>query len=227
MGEAFSGVYYAVFNPSIVSVSNSLTIYPYGILHKVMPTDTAFASDAPETVWSSYITEAIYEPFQRDFMSREVCAFFHFARGKYFFSTDRPDLGLTSIQQASRIGYDHPTIHSDMAVFLTDRGFFEQARLELKKALTYHEDLSGVYNNWGYYYHKLGDYDQAEASYSNAIELSPQNQGYYNNLGLALYDASRKDEAADAFRKSLAINTNQPKLRKFLKEHGLEQTLIE
>jgi Flp pilus assembly protein TadD len=153
-------------------------------------------------------------------MNREVAAYFHFARGKYLLMSGQPDEGLRSMGQASRAGYDHPTIHSDMAVFLTDRGFFEQARFELEKALIYYEDLGGVYNNWGYYYHKIGDHDQAAGWYGKAIKLCPDNPGYYNNLGLALYQAGRKSEADVTFQKSLEIAPDQPKLKKFLKPNN-------
>jgi type IV pilus assembly protein PilF len=112
-----------------------------------------------------------------------------------------------------------------MAVFLTDRSFFEQARLELEKALTYSEDLSGVYNNWGYYYHKLGNYDEAAVWYAKAIELCPDNQGYYNNLGLALYHGGKKSEAQFAFQKSLDMAPDQPKLKRFLKSDKITSTL--
>ena len=60
-------------------------------------------------------------------------------------------------------------IHSDMGVFLADHGFFEEARLSLEKALQYHEDLSGVHNNWGYYYHKIGEHEKAVESFQKAV----------------------------------------------------------
>ncbi len=225
--KAGDSTYFAVFNPSIVSVPNQFTMYPYGILYKVTPSITPLPHDAGETVWSRYITESIYDQFQKDFMSREVSAYFHFALGKYFFMTGQPDSGLKSMQLASTVGHDDTTIHSDIAVFLTDRDFFEEARLELEKALIYYEDLSGVYNNWGYYYQKLGNYDKAARSYRKAIDLRPENHGYYNNLGLALYHEGKEEEAVVAFQKSLAINVNQPKLEKFLKEHGLKQSTVD
>jgi Tfp pilus assembly protein PilF len=88
----------------------------------------------------------------------------------------------------------------------------------LEKALIHHENLSGVYNNWGYYYYKLHDHHNAAIYYRKAIELDPQNWRYYNNLGLTLWDASRKEEALLAFQKSMAINPNQPKLERYLKK---------
>jgi len=114
-----------------------------------------------------------------------------------------------------------------MAIFLTDSGFFKEARKELEKALLYHEDLSGVYNNWGYYYHKIGDYNKAIASFHKAIELRSNRSGYYNNLAFALYEAGKKKECFLAFQKSLAISENQPEIKKFVKKHGLKHDIDE
>jgi hypothetical protein len=225
--EARNDVYYAVFNPFNISAPNEFTMYPYGILYKVVPSATPFAPDMAEAIWSYYITESIYDRFYKDFMNREVCAYFHFSRGKYLVMDGQSDLGLKYLQSASKVGHDHPSIHSDMAVFLTDRGFFEQARMELEKALTYHEDLGGVHNNRGYYHYKLGDHDKAAESYRKAIDLRPDNHGYYNNLGLALYHGGKKDEANLVFQRSLAMDGNQSGLRRFLKEHGLTHNEVE
>jgi len=217
MKEAQEGLYYAVFNPSAVSVQDERAIHPWGILYRITERETPSPQEAGQRVWPLYVTESLLDNFRKDFMNREVAAYFHFALGKYLLMAGRLDDGLEAMDQASGVGYDHTTIHSDLAVFLTDHGFFEQARLELEKALTYCEDLSGVYNNWGYYHHKLGDYDQAAAWHHKAIDLRPNNPGYYNNLGLALYHAGKKGEAVVAFQKSLEIAPEQPKLKKFLK----------
>jgi len=217
MKEAQEGLYYAVFNPSAISVQDEHAIHPWGILYKITERETPSPQEAGQRVWPLYVTESLLDNFRKDFMNREVAAYFHFALGKYLLMAGRLDDGLEAMDQASRVGYDHTTIHSDLAVFLTDHGFFEQARLELEKALIYYEDLGGVYNNWGYYYHKLGGYDQAAVWYAKAIELCPDNQGYYNNLGLALYHGGRKSEARMAFQKSLDMAPEQSKLKKFLK----------
>ncbi len=221
------GIYYAVFNPFTISLPNNFAAYPYGILYDVTQGSAPLPHDALETIWTRYVTESIYDDeFQKDFMNRQVGAYFHFAFGKYLFKVGRPDQGLRRLELASRVGYDDTTIHSDIGVFLTDQGFFEEAKRALERALVYHEDLSGIYNNWGYFYHNFGDHDKAEASYREAISLRPKNHGYYNNLGLALYDAGRKDEARKAFQRSLDIDANQPELRRFLTEKGLKEIII-
>ena len=218
-----NGAFFAVFNPLTISVPDRHTLFPYGILYKVVSSHIVFPHNRANSVWSYYVTNSIYDTYCKDYMHREVSAHFDFALGKYLFTIDQPEEGLKHLQVASRTKYDDPLIHSNIALFLTNQGLFEEARDELEKALIHGENLSGVYNNWGYYYYKLGNYEMAVASYQKAINLRPNDKGYYNNLGFALYDAGRKDEAAAAFRKSLAINWDQPKLRKFLKERGLNQ----
>ena len=214
-------VFYAVFNPHAVSLPDHFTMSPFGILYKPLRTGVPSPKDVGKQVWSRYVTESIYDDFHKDFMSRHLSANFHFALGKYLFAADQQALGLEFMKSASQIGYDDTMIHSDIALFLIDEEFLEQARTELEKALVYNEDLSGVYTNWGYYYLKLGDNDKAVGSYDKAVELSPDSFDSYNNLGLALHRAGRDEEAAAAFQQSLKIHPDQPKVRSFLKETGM------
>lgn len=216
--KAQHGVYLAAYNPFTFSIPDRHSLLPYGIVYRVFESQSSYDLKEVEHIWNHYSTESFYDSFERDFMTREVSAYFHFSLGKYFFMLGQPAQGLKHIKSASRIGYNDTIIHSDIGVFLIDRGLFEEARSELEKALIHHENLSGVYNNWGYYYYKLHDHHNAAIYYRKAIELDPQNWRYYNNLGLTLWDASRKDEALLAFQKSMAINPNQPKLERYLKK---------
>lgn len=215
--KAQHGVFLAAYNPFTFSIPDRFSLLPYGILYRVFEDKEFYDQKEVEDIWNHYSTESLHDSFERDMMTREVSAYFHFSLGKHLFMLGRPVQGLQHIESASRTGYNDAMIHSDIGVFLTDQELFEEARLELEKALIHHEDLTGVYNNWGYYYYKLHDYNNAAIYYAKAIELDPQNCTYYNNLGLTLWDAGRKDEAALAFQKSLAIDPNQPKLESFLK----------
>ncbi len=219
--SAQNGIYYAVFNPYAVSIPGQFVMYPCGILYKAIRAGVPFPEAACRSVWTRYVTESIYDNLHKDFMNRHVCAHFHFSLGKYLFMIGQPVPGLKEIKWASQIAYDDTMIHSDMAILLIDQGLLEEARSELEKALVYYEDLSGVHNNWGYYFHELGDYDKAIAAFREAIELSPDNFGCYNNLGLVLHQAGKENEATLAFQQSLAINGDQPKVERFLQEHGL------
>ena len=222
-----NGIYYAVFNPHAVSIPDQFVMYPCGILYKAVRGEILFPEAICKRIWNRYVTESIYDDFYRDFMNRHLSAYFHFSLGKYLFMVDQPALGLKETEWASRIGYDDTMIHSDIALLLIDQGLLEEARSELEKALIYYDDLSGVYTNWGYYYCELRDYDKAVVSFRKAIELNPDRFDYYNNLGLALFKAGRNHEAIMAFQQSLAINGNQPKVERFLQEHGLNQGIVE
>jgi len=222
-----NGIAYMLFVPSSVIVPEQYQLVPYGILHQVVREEELVRPFRIENVWRYYASESFYDNFEKDFMNREICAYFYFSRGKGLFSSGQPSLGLDTMKLASRIGYDDNLIHSDIAIFLTDNGFFEEAHRELEKALIYHEDLSGVHNNWGYYYHKTGDHEKAIASFHKAIKLRPDRFYYYTNLAFALYDAGRKEESFLAFQKSLGINRNQPVIEEFVKKHGLKQDIDE
>jgi tetratricopeptide (TPR) repeat protein len=214
-------IYYAVFNPHAVSIPDQFVMYPCGILYKAVREEILPPQDIAKRTWNRYVTESIFDNFYRDFMNRHLCAHFHFSLGKCLFMVGQPTLGLEETKWASQIAYDDTMIHSDMALLLIDQGFLEEARSELEKALIYYDDLSGVHTNWGYYYYHLQDYNSAVVSFRKAIELNPDSFDYYNNLGLALYEAGRNEEAIIAFKQSLAINGNQPRVERFLQEHGL------
>jgi Tfp pilus assembly protein PilF len=219
-------VFYAVFGPFSISMPERHRLIPYGILHLVAEEGMSVKKQEINTLWKNYITESFDDGFERDFMNREMSAYFYFSRGKAFILSGRVAQGLKYMQLASNTGYDDTLIHSDMAVFLTNTGFFEEARQELEKALVYNEDMSGVHNNWGYYYHKIGDYDEAAASFLKALQLKPNRFGCYNNLGFALYEAGKKGESLIALKKSLTINPDQPTIHRFIKKHLINKDSV-
>jgi len=212
-------VYYAVYGPYSIHLPDRRRLITYGILHRVVKEGTPINPHDLRNLWRFYSTISFYDHFQRDFMNREISAYFYFCRGKDLILRGQSSPGLKNMALASRIGYDDTLIHSDMGIFLTDNGFFKEARRELEKALIYHEDLSGVHNNWGYYYHKIKDYDAAITSFRKAVELKPRRFSIYNNLGFALYEAGKYDESFNEFKNSLAIEKKQPEIQRFIEKY--------
>jgi tetratricopeptide (TPR) repeat protein len=215
-------IYFAVFNPNAVSIPSDFVLKPYGILRKLDTDEGLAGPDEACNVWDYYSTESFYDNFARDYMSREVCSFYFFRKAENLFDAGQLAEGLQELRIASLIGYNDTSIHSEIGLLLTDRGFFDEARNEFEKALLYHDDLSGIHNNWGYYYHKTGDYQKAIASFSRAITLSQRNYTYHNNLGLVFHLAGKKEDARQSFKRSLSINNDQPKIKAFIKTHGLK-----
>ena len=213
-----SQVFYAVFGPYSIEMDEPYELVPYGVLYRVSNRSRVERGLEKGNPWRYYASTSFVDNFYRDFMTREVIAYFYFKKGEYFIRSGQSQMGLNYIQQASEIGYDDNVIHSDMAVFLIDQGFFEHARHELEKALIYQDDQIGVYNNWGYFYHKMGEHENSVQWLQKAVALSPKNAGYHNNLAYALYKAGRKNEARLILEKSLALDPDQPEIKKFIKE---------
>jgi tetratricopeptide (TPR) repeat protein len=216
--RGFSQVLYGIFGPYSIVMEKPYELSPFGVLYRVCERDERNARFEEVKLWSYYASMSFTDHFYRDFMTREVCAYFYFKKGDYLIRSGHAQMGLREIQRASEIAYDDDVIHTDMAVYLIDQGFFELARHELEKALIYHDDLSGVYNNWGYLYHKMGEHENTVRYLQKAVELSPTNAGYHNNLGFALYEVGRKKESRLALEKSLALDPDQPEIKKFMKE---------
>lgn len=208
-------IYLSVFDPLSFPLPDGYRVIPYGILGKVEGKETAIPADRLRSVWKGYSTVSFYEPMERDYMNRQVCSYFHFNLAKFFFETGLPEKGVESIRRASKIGYDDEMIHSDMGIFLTQRGFYQDARHELDLALVHADDRSVVYNNFGYYYDAVGDTEHSIASFEKAVELYPRNCVYLNNLGFELLKYGRKEQAVSAFRRSLEIIRNQPGIEPF------------
>jgi tetratricopeptide (TPR) repeat protein len=213
-------IFYAQFGQNFTPDLPGLKPVSYGIIKKIVKRDTPTRKYDDREIWKYYSSESYTDNFQRDFWNRVACAYYYYNLGKSWFFAGDPNLGLKNIELASRIGYDDGVIHSNMAIFLVDQGFFREARNELEKAMVHYEDLDEIHNNWGYYYHKVGDYNRAIISFQKALELSPKNYRYNNNLGFSFYEAGRNEEASQAFKKSLTVEPNQPDLRGFLGKYG-------
>jgi len=218
------GVFFAVFDPSVISIPRKFRLVPYGILSKVVAVSPNFKEKGSDKIWNYYATESLYDDFEKDYMNRQVSAHFFFDRARYFFFIGQHSVGLKKVKLASRIAYNDDSIHSDIAVFLIDQGLFKEALQELEKASITNEDLSALHNNWGYYYHKLGDYHNAIESFRKAIEIRDDRFPYYNNLAFAFYEVGRKEDAIIAFQNSLAIKREQPGIKNFIRENNLTKS---
>ncbi|MDB9822134.1 DUF2723 domain-containing protein [Deltaproteobacteria bacterium] len=215
------GVYYSLFNPFLIPMPENYTSIPYGMLLKVVNDRIKIDQSKRARIWNYYATESLEDTFYLDYMNREVTANYHLNKGKHFIMLGGVEAGLQRLKLASQIGYNDDLIHTELSVLLTDFGFFDEAKKELEKSLLYYQNLAGVYNNWGYYYSKLGDLGNAIDSFNKAIDLDPNDVSFYNNLGFILLDAGRQESAIKNFHKSLSIDSNQLPITRILKELDL------
>jgi tetratricopeptide (TPR) repeat protein len=216
-------VFYALFDPASASGVRDQVLVPHGILHHFVGRDSlGNASLSTESVWSSYAEESFYDSFERDYMTRQVCAFFLLKKGSHLVNAGSKTLGLTHILRASRIAYDDSGVHSMAAILFIEHGFFEEAREALEKASTDLRRPGVSHNNWGLYYYRTGNLPKAIEAFREAVKCQTDHPLYHRNLGLALLKSGAREEAAVYFRNSLIISPNQEDLVDFMREQGLD-----
>ncbi|MBW2000086.1 MAG: DUF2723 domain-containing protein [Deltaproteobacteria bacterium] len=215
-----AGIYYLTFVPATLSLPQGYRLVPEGLLNGVAKKVDQGIPYRVRNMWKYYSSDSFYEKFERDFMTRQVQAYFHLRYGHYLFLAAQQDLGLQYLRNASRIGYDDSVVRTKVANILADYGYFEEARVELEKVLA-GKDEGTVSNSWGVYYYKKGDYGRAAEYFEKAVGLKPREHSYLKNLGLALYKAGDRDGAVKVFRRSLSIDVNQPEILELMKKEGL------
>jgi len=221
-------VFYALFDPASVPAVREQVLVPYGILHRFLGRElvgnTLLFSEA---MWSSYAQESFYDPFEKDYMTRQVCAFFHLKKGSHLISAGSKSLGLTHIGRASRIAFDDSGVQSMAAILLIEHGLLEEARAALEKASKDLRRAGASHNNWGLYYYQAGDLSKAIEAFKKATEYQWDRSLYHKNLGLALLKSGAREEALRSLQNSLKLNPNQEDLVDFMREEGLEPGLQE
>jgi tetratricopeptide (TPR) repeat protein len=215
------GVFFAVFNPNALDLPEGFHLVPYGILSRVVKDGDSIPAETVRRLWADYRSEGFFGPFTKDYMNRQVCGHFYFSLGKYFIAAGRPEQGLKNIRTASRLAYNDRDLHSDLAVFLTEMGRFDEAERELEAASVYSDDPGVLHNNWGYLYFRKGDYPKAVSSLRKAVAHNPKSTVFLNNLANALLNDGLREEAGRTFRRSLALKNDQPAIRKLLTDKGL------
>jgi len=81
---------------------------------------------------------------------------------------------------------------------------YQQAKINLDKAVNYESDNADIYLAYAYYYQKVKEYKQAEEAYLYAINLAPDNGNIHNNFGVFLCEIARFDEAESEFLTAIA-----------------------
>lgn len=93
-----------------------------------------------------------------------------------------------------------------------------EAEKEFQEAVKRKDNDSDTHANLGIIAGIYGDYETAEKELKKALEINPKNTFALNNLGKTYWDQGKKEEAKSAWQKSLSLNSNQSKVREFLKK---------
>lgn len=87
---------------------------------------------------------------------------------------------------------------------------YQDAKINLDKAIGYAPDNANIYLAYAYYYQKVKEHQQAEDAYLYALDLAPNDGNIHNNFGVFLCENARFDEAEREFLTAIASpNYNQ------------------
>ncbi len=99
---------------------------------------------------------------------------------------------------------------NDLGLAYHDKGMYDVAIAELKRAIEINPNLAEAHYNLGNTYYKKGMYDVAIVEYKKAIEINPYNDSAYCNLGVVYRHKGMYDEAIIQYKKAIEINPNNP-----------------
>jgi tetratricopeptide (TPR) repeat protein len=100
----------------------------------------------------------------------------------------------------------------DRAWELAEKGQYQAASAEWRKALEISPDDAKAHNNFGAVLWRQGAFEEAIAHYRKALEVKPGYAEARNNLAVALLQQGRLDEAIAQFQKALAVKGESAEL---------------
>lgn len=127
---------------------------------------------------------------------------------------------VEAYRQAVELGEQHEALLLGLADAHLRLGRYERATNVLDAVIRKHPS-STAYERLGYCRFKQRDFENALGSYRSAVELDPKDTAALNGLGaclMTLYlqsdrgDSARRDEALRAWRQSLSVRGDQPRI---------------
>ena len=99
----------------------------------------------------------------------------------------------------------------EKAMLHVEKGRFQEAEMECRKALEVAPDSALLWGCLGLLLHQvLSRFEEAEQAYREAVEIEPQFTRVWAQLGALLHDhLSRFQEAEEAYRKAIQVGPNQ------------------
>jgi tetratricopeptide (TPR) repeat protein len=126
------------------------------------------------------------------------------------------DDALSTLERASRSGQQGYELAYALGVRYLGEGRFEQALLELEKALELRPDLPDPHVSIGECYLRWGKPEEAVGHFQDALEILPGDGGILLRLGMAYAKLKRIEEAVEAYEASLESDPDNYETRVLL-----------
>lgn len=137
------------------------------------------------------------------------------------------DKAVDSYRQATELGEYAEPVLLGLADAHIRLGNYERAMITLESLIRTQASAT-AYERLGYAQFKLRRFTESLASFRSAVELDPNDPASLNGLGVCLMtlyiqggrtDLTQRDDALDAWRKSLQIKPDQPRILDLLSRY--------
>jgi serine/threonine protein kinase/Flp pilus assembly protein TadD len=99
-------------------------------------------------------------------------------------------------------------IFYDLSIYYLNRGAYDEAIIELNRALELDPNYGLAHNELGYVYSATGDFSKAVEHLQKYVSLSPGEANPLDSLAEAYFDMGRLDEAIANYKDSLKIKSD-------------------
>jgi protein O-GlcNAc transferase len=168
--------------------------------------NAAFTQQRNQEAAAAYRHAVIFHPASPEAYLRMGAALHQCERtGGAARETDTAILGTEQCYRRSlELAPDQPLAHSNLGVWLKDRGRLGEAVACYRRALCLLPNYAEAQSNLGNVLKEQGQGQAAVLSYRRSLACDPDNASVYLNLGNALREQSQSDEATAAFRHAMA-----------------------
>jgi serine/threonine protein kinase/tetratricopeptide (TPR) repeat protein len=115
------------------------------------------------------------------------------------------DSALVYSKRAEKLNRNLAAVHITSGIILNEKGSYQKASLEFKKAIEQDKYNSDAYNGLARSYLSLNLNKEAEFTYKQAIKLKPSYWVGYNDLGVFYYVNGKYDNALEEFKKVVEL----------------------
>ncbi|MDG2054141.1 MAG: tetratricopeptide repeat protein [Phycisphaerales bacterium] len=140
-----------------------------------------------------------------------------------------PERAIEQYRAAAELMEPSPELLMNLVTLLAEEKRYREA-VNAAQTLVRLDPTAVTYERLGWAYFRLGEYQNSEMAYQEAVTLDPSNYKALNGVGVnSLNHWLRTDrisheaflKAQEAFRKSLRVNKNQPKVVQLMMKYGL------
>jgi tetratricopeptide (TPR) repeat protein len=129
-----------------------------------------------------------------------------FGNNEFPLDESQVDQSISLLKERVSLGQGEAEVQLILAFLLLEKGEYESALIESRRAISLNPALDGIHHSLGISYQGRGETDRAVEEYQKALRLQPNQTNIHFNLGLAYMEKGQENNAINAYRKALEFD---------------------